>query len=237
MLLAKSAALPDAADHGVMERFSCKMAIAPTASISIICGGTSPCIEPIPANVYTHKTLSGSFSSATASEALLVDKAKNTDAIWNSILERGGSVQPRLPDAGGKGCFKTASNRPALGVELAADYALYRSGAVAQPVHPGRRRKAGPADAPLPRVGTRHQIALLPPLEVGAARRLRGQGQADNTAEVPKYELSAESTDYDECLACQCVFSAPVTPDLIRGPRGKAWPIDDSGFRRNDEQI
>ncbi|HET8612308.1 MAG TPA: ribonucleoside-diphosphate reductase subunit alpha, partial [Sphingomonas sp.] len=45
---------PDAADQGVMERFSCKMAIAPTASISIICGGTSACIEPIPANIYTH---------------------------------------------------------------------------------------------------------------------------------------------------------------------------------------
>ncbi|MFL6763910.1 MAG: ribonucleoside-diphosphate reductase subunit alpha, partial [Sphingomicrobium sp.] len=35
---------PDAADMGVMERFSCKTAIAPTASISIICGGTSACI-------------------------------------------------------------------------------------------------------------------------------------------------------------------------------------------------
>src|ERR1044072_7348395 len=34
---------PDAADMGVMERFSCKMAIAPTASISIICSGTSAC--------------------------------------------------------------------------------------------------------------------------------------------------------------------------------------------------
>ena len=54
--------MPDAADMGAMERFPCKMAIAPTASISIICGGTSACIEPIPANIYTHKTLSGSFS-------------------------------------------------------------------------------------------------------------------------------------------------------------------------------
>ncbi len=43
-------------------RFSHKIAIAPTASISIICGGTSACVEPIPANVYTHKTLSGAFS-------------------------------------------------------------------------------------------------------------------------------------------------------------------------------
>ena len=36
-----------------MERFSHKLAIAPTASISIICGGTSAGIEPIPANIYT----------------------------------------------------------------------------------------------------------------------------------------------------------------------------------------
>src|SRR5262245_62057177 len=48
---------PDAAERGVMARFSHKLAIAPTASISIICGGTSACVEPIPANIYTHKTL------------------------------------------------------------------------------------------------------------------------------------------------------------------------------------
>ncbi len=64
MLAQSSAALaPMPRTMGVMERFSCKMAIAPTASISIICGGTSACIEPIPANIYTHKTLSGSASS------------------------------------------------------------------------------------------------------------------------------------------------------------------------------
>ena len=53
---------PDAADYGIMERFSNKTAIAPTASISIICGGTSPGVEPIAANSFTHKTLSGSFN-------------------------------------------------------------------------------------------------------------------------------------------------------------------------------
>ena len=47
-----------------MARFSHKLAIAPTASISIICGGTSACIEPIPANIYTHKTLSGRVRGA-----------------------------------------------------------------------------------------------------------------------------------------------------------------------------
>ena len=43
---------PDAAEYGIMERFSNKMAIAPTASISIICGGSSPGIEPNAANAY-----------------------------------------------------------------------------------------------------------------------------------------------------------------------------------------
>jgi len=48
-------ACPDAAEYGFKERFSNKTAIAPTASISIICGGTSPGVEPIAANSYTTK--------------------------------------------------------------------------------------------------------------------------------------------------------------------------------------
>src|SRR3546814_895638 len=96
MLAQERGPCPDAADMGVMERFSCKMAIAPTASISSICGGTSSCIEPIPANVYTHKTLSGSFVVRNPYlEKLLVAKAKNGEQTWNSILEKGGSVQHR----------------------------------------------------------------------------------------------------------------------------------------------
>jgi ribonucleoside-diphosphate reductase alpha chain len=84
---------PDAADRGVMERFSHKLAIAPTASISIICGGTSAGIEPIPANVYTHKTLSGSFAVKNPYlEKLLAEKGKDTPEVWGSILEHEGSV-------------------------------------------------------------------------------------------------------------------------------------------------
>ncbi|MDB5447356.1 MAG: nrdA [Phenylobacterium sp.] len=85
---------PDAAERGVMERFSHKIAIAPTASISIICGGTSAGIEPIPANIYTHKTLSGSFAVKNPYlERLLDETGQNTPAIWDSILENEGSVQ------------------------------------------------------------------------------------------------------------------------------------------------
>ncbi|HCK32809.1 MAG: ribonucleotide-diphosphate reductase subunit alpha [Micavibrio sp.] len=88
---------PDAADYGVMERFSNKMAIAPTASISIICGGTSPGIEPIAANAYTHKTLSGSFAVKNKYlQNLLEEKGLSEEEIedvWSSVFTNEGSVQ------------------------------------------------------------------------------------------------------------------------------------------------
>ena len=86
LLAEETGACEDAAERGVMERFSHKLAIAPTASISIICGGTSACIEPIPANIYTHKTLSGSFIVKNPYlEKLLQAKAKDSTNVWNSI--------------------------------------------------------------------------------------------------------------------------------------------------------
>ena len=48
----KEEACPDAEEYGIKERFSNKTAIAPTASISIICGGASPGVEPVAANSY-----------------------------------------------------------------------------------------------------------------------------------------------------------------------------------------
>ncbi|MBI1327656.1 MAG: ribonucleoside-diphosphate reductase subunit alpha [Alphaproteobacteria bacterium] len=85
---------PDAAEYGAMERFSNKMAIAPTASISIICGGASPGIEPNAANAYNHKTLSGSFAVKNSYlEKLLEEKGKNTEEVWSHIFTDEGSVQ------------------------------------------------------------------------------------------------------------------------------------------------
>jgi ribonucleoside-diphosphate reductase alpha chain len=85
---------PDADDYGINERFSNKMAIAPTASISIICGGASPGIEPVAANAYTHKTLSGSHSVHNKHlEKVLIEKGQNTDEVWSSITVNEGSVQ------------------------------------------------------------------------------------------------------------------------------------------------
>lgn len=92
-------ACPDAADYGVQERFSNKLAIAPTASISII-AGTSPSIEP-GYNSYTHKTLSGSTPVKNKFlEKLLESKGYNLPEVWSSINMNQGSVQhlPFLSD-------------------------------------------------------------------------------------------------------------------------------------------
>ena len=94
MLAEERGACPDAAEYGIMERFSNKMAIAPTASISIITGSTSPGIEPIAANVFLQKTLSGSFTVRNRHlQRLLAEKGKDTDLIWSGITLNKGSVQ------------------------------------------------------------------------------------------------------------------------------------------------
>lgn len=92
---------PDAEEAGMMKRFSHVFAIAPTASISIICGGTSAGIEPLPANAYNHKTLSGSFMVKNPElDKVLRKYAKErgvngrwTSAQWRSIVAHEGSVQ------------------------------------------------------------------------------------------------------------------------------------------------
>ncbi len=205
MLAQERGPCPDAADMGVMERFSCKMAIAPTASISIICGGTSACIEPIPANIYTHKTLSGSFVVKNPHlEKIFDEKSKNSDAVWNSILERGGSVQHLdFLTQEEKDCYKTSfeiDQRWLL--ELAGDRTPYIDQAQSLNLFI-------PADVDKWDLLMLHfrawelGIKSLYYLRSKSIQRagFAGGVEADNTSEPAKYELP--TTDYDECLACQ----------------------------------
>jgi ribonucleoside-diphosphate reductase alpha chain len=94
LLADERGACPDAAEYGIQERFSNKMAIAPTASISIIAGNSSPGIEPIAANVFLQKTLSGSFTVRNRHlQKLLEAKGQDTPEVWSSITTNKGSVQ------------------------------------------------------------------------------------------------------------------------------------------------
>jgi ribonucleoside-diphosphate reductase alpha chain len=125
---AERGACPDAADYGMVDRFSNKTAIAPTASISIICGGTSPGIEPISGNSYMHKTLSGSFNVRNRHlTTLLKQKGHNNEATWSSITANEGSVQHLdYLNQDEKNVFKTAFELDQRWViELAADRTPY----------------------------------------------------------------------------------------------------------------
>jgi ribonucleoside-diphosphate reductase alpha chain len=206
MLLAtERGACPDAEERGVMERFSCKTAIAPTASISIICGGTSACIEPIPANIYTHKTLSGSFSIKNPHlEKLLIEKSKNSDNVWNSILEQGGSVQHLdflSPEE--KDTFKTSFEIDQRWlIELAADRTPYIDQAQSLNLFI-------PADVEKWDLLMLHfrawelGVKSLYYLRSKSIQRagFAGGVEADNTIDLKQIEV--EVKDYDECLACQ----------------------------------
>ncbi len=94
ILAEERGACPDAKEAGFKERFSNKTSIAPTASISIICGNSSPGIEPYAANSFTQKTLTGSFTVRNKNLLkLLIDKGFNTNQVWSSISTHEGSVQ------------------------------------------------------------------------------------------------------------------------------------------------
>src|SRR5476651_2421301 len=121
-------ACPDAADFGFEERFSNKIAIAPTASISIICGGASAGIEPSAANVYNHKTLSGSFVVRNQYlEKILEQKGRKDEDTWTSIMTDQGSVRNLdCLDDHEKAVFKTAFQIDQRWlIEHAADRAPY----------------------------------------------------------------------------------------------------------------
>ena len=103
---------PDISGSGL--RNAHLLAVAPNASSSIICSGTSPSIEPYRANVYTHKTLSGTYQVKNKHlEKLLKKKGLKGDELtklWKDIAGMDGSVQHlNILTDDEKEVFKTAN--------------------------------------------------------------------------------------------------------------------------------
>ncbi len=204
-LAAERGACPDAQDMGVTdERFSHKMAVAPTASISIICGGTSAGIEPIPANIYTHKTLSGSFTVRNKFlEALLEEKGMNTEGVWATILENEGSVQHLEDlDEHEKAVFRTAFEIDQRWViEHAADRAPHICQAQSLNIFI-------PGDVDKWDLHMLHWQAWekgVKSLYYCRSKSIARAGFAgsENKSEIEQAMEAAAPTDYEECLACQ----------------------------------
>ncbi|MEY4254978.1 MAG: hypothetical protein RLZZ141_205 [Pseudomonadota bacterium] len=202
VLAEERGACPDAAEKGVMERFSHKIAIAPTASISIICGGTSAGIEPIPANIYTHKTLSGSFAVKNPYlEQVLAAKDRNTEEVWSSILENEGSVQHLdwlTQDE--KDIFKTAFELDQRWIiELAAD----RTPEICQSQS---LNVFIPGDVDKWDLHMLHYSAWergVKSLYYLRSKSVQRAAFAGGETHVAVEAMETPKTDYEECLACQ----------------------------------
>tara|TARA_B100000579_G_scaffold358119_1_gene314366 strand:+ start:631 stop:2562 length:1932 start_codon:yes stop_codon:yes gene_type:complete len=194
---------PDAEEYGIKERFSNKTAIAPTASISIICGGASPGVEPVAANSYTHKTLSGSYNVRNRYLRKILEKHnKDNDEVWSSITTNQGSVSHLefLTDHE-KDVFKTAFELDQKWIiELGADRTPYVSQAQSINIFL-------PADVHKKEL---HQIHFqawkkgLKSLYYCRSKSIQRAENINNGLSVNKSEdESSEEKNYEECLSCQ----------------------------------
>ena len=204
ILADEKGACPDALDGGAHERFSNKTAVAPTASISIIAGNSSPGIEPYAANSFTQKTLSGSFTVRNKHlEKLLESKGVNNDQLWSSISTHEGSVQHlTILSDHEKDVFKTAQELDQRWIiEFAADRTPYISQAQSINIFmPGNVSKKYLHDV--------HFNAWKKGLKSLYYCRSTSIQRADKVShEVEKADFSEiekrEKQQYDECLSCQ----------------------------------
>ena len=210
---------PDAAEYGFMERFSNKMAIAPTASISIICGGASPGIEPIAANVYNHKTLSGSFIVRNPFlKKVLAKHGRDDEDTWTTVTVNKGSVQHLdFLTEQEKATFKTAFELDQRWVvEHAADRTPYicqsQSVNIFLPANVHKRDlhqihmtawKKGVKSLYYCRSLSIQRADAIsekvaPQAALGVAAPANDQAQLPLVAAMP-----AATNNYEECLACQ----------------------------------
>jgi ribonucleoside-diphosphate reductase alpha chain len=203
-------ACPDAEEYGIKERFSNKTAIAPTASISIICGGSSPGIEPIAANSFTHKTLSGSFNVRNKYLKKILNKyKKDTDEVWSTITTNQGSVSHLdFLTAEEKDIFKTAFEIDQRWIiELGADRTPHISQAQSINVFI-------PADIHKKELHDIHFQAWKKGLKSLYYCRSKSIQRAENvnkgtSTDVTKNVYSKENesnnkdNNYEECLSCQ----------------------------------
>ena len=219
MLAEERGPCPDAAEYGFMERFSNKIAIAPTASISIICGGASPGIEPIAANVYNHKTLSGSFIVRNPFlKKVLAKHGRDDEDTWTTVTVNKGSVQHLdFLTEQEKATFKTAFELDQRWVvEHAADRTPYicQSQSVnlflpanvhkrdLHQIHMTAWKKGVKSLYYCRSLSIQRADAIsekvAPQAALGVAAPANDQAQLPLVAAVP-----ATNNNYEECLACQ----------------------------------
>ena len=205
----------DAAEVGAKERFSNKTSIAPTASISIICGNSSPGIEPFAANSFTQKTLTGSFTVKNKNLIRLLDKKGfNTDQVWSSISTHEGSVQHlTFLSSHEKDVFKTAYEIDQNWIiELAADRTphisqaqslnIFIAGNVSKKYLHDIHFKAWKKGVKSMYYSRSTSIQRADKVS-HAVSTDQGMADLEKKNNINLEVKNSEATDYDECLSCQ----------------------------------
>jgi len=188
---------PDAIGTGM--RNCHLLAIAPNASSSIICGNTSPSIEPYRANAFTQKTKSGtSLQKNEYLEAILQDLEMDTEEVWRSIVTRGGSVQHLdFLDDYTKDVFKTAVEIDQRWViDLAAD----RQKEICQSQS---LNVFFPANVSKQELHAVHMMAWKKKVKTLYYLRSEAYKRAENVSDAVLRQMVVESTDEGACLACE----------------------------------
>jgi ribonucleoside-diphosphate reductase alpha chain len=193
-LAVERGACPD--DDTASVRNAHLLAIAPNASSSIICGNTSPSIEPYRANAYTQKTKSGSNLVKNKFLEKVLDKyGINDEETWSSIVANKGSVQhiPQLDDWE-KDTFKTA-------VEINQAWVIEHASARQEFICQSQSVNLFfPPDVNKGDLHNVHMLAWAKNLKTLYYLRSEAISRADNVSNQAKREIIFEQSD---CLSCE----------------------------------
>jgi len=175
------------------------LAVAPNASSSIICGNTSPSIEPYRANAFTQKTKSGSsLQKNEYLQAVLQDIEMDTEEVWKDIVTNGGSVQHlEFLDEWTKYVFKTAVE---IDQRWVIDMAADRQKQICQSQS---LNIFFPSDISKQELHAIHMMAWKKKVKTLYYLRSEAHKRAENVSDEVLRQRIFESMDEDACVACE----------------------------------
>jgi len=193
-LAVERGACPD--DHSCSVRNAHLLAIAPNASSSIICGNTSPSIEPFRANAFTQKTKSGSFLQKNKFlEKVLEKYGRNDENTWKSIVTNKGSCQHlEFLSNEEKEVFKTAVE---INQSWVVEHAAQRQEFICQSQSVNL---FFPPDVNKGELHNIHMLAWAKNMKTLYYLRSEAISRADNVSNKIKREIIFEQAD---CLSCE----------------------------------
>ena len=188
---------PDAKGHDHV-RNAHLLAIAPNASSSIICGNTSPGIEPYRANTFNQKTLTGTHTFRNPYLEKVLDVYNlNTEEVWASIVSNRGSISHLDLPEHVKDVFKTAIE---IGQEWVVVHAADRQPFICQSQSVNL---FFPADVGKKELHEVHMLAWKEGVKTLYYLRSEAFKRSDDLSKKTERYNFNFSENEEECLACE----------------------------------